>query len=95
MKRKGGTNNRELADLKYQVNDQKSKLAELASENADLKTTNSKLQEMLKGEQQVISYQFFLISWDTIFFANQACKSWVSFQDRAVLNSEHLQHLAF
>ena len=53
LKRKGGTNDRELADLKYQVNDQKSKLAELASENADLKTTNSKLQEMLKGEQQV------------------------------------------
>ena len=63
LKRKGGTNNRELADLKYQVNDQKSKLAELASENADLKTTNSKLQEMLKGEQQVTlinsKYAFF------------------------------------
>jgi regulator of replication initiation timing len=55
LKRKGGTNSRELTDLKYQVNDQKSKLAELCSENAELQTHNRKLQEMLKGEQQVNS----------------------------------------
>ena len=55
MKRKGGTNNRELQDLKFQVHDQKSKLEELTSENVELQHHNRKLQEMLKGEQQVNS----------------------------------------
>ena len=53
MKRSGGKNNRELQDLKFTVNDQKSKLQELTSEHVELQHQNRKLQEMLKGEQQV------------------------------------------
>ena len=39
--------------MKFTVNDQKSKLQELTSEHVELQHQNRKLQEMLKGEQQV------------------------------------------